>query len=355
MNLGFAVACNRACVLVRGEYIVFLNDDTEVEPGWLGALVRTADAIPAAGAVGSAMFTPEGDLAEAGSIVWRDGGITAVSESVLEKVGPLDGTRQVDYCSASSLLVRRSTWDAVGGFDEGYYPAYFEDVDLCFKITRNGEAVFCDQSSRVRHNRGSSSSTFYQEFLLSRNVKRFVGRWSAELADREVQRPDDVAALRRAIEQAAERPLTKRPPLVGAPSDRADAGSSTPQPLSHLDELQFLRRELENQEGYVSALEAIRLEREELVAHLAEQVDLWAARTAEIEQARVALVSELHAAWRERDEAIEAFRRRISVRLADKLTSVLGHVPGSIRALRWVLRGMGRVRRGIRGRSVAEA
>jgi GT2 family glycosyltransferase len=350
VNLGFAVALNRACMLVRGEYIVFLNDDTEVEPGWLGALVRTADAIPAAGAVGSAMLTPEGDLAEAGSIVWRDGGITAVSQSVLEKVGPLERTRQVDYCSASSLLVRRSTWDAVGGFDEGYYPAYFEDVDLCFKITRNGEGVFCDQSSRVRHNRGSSSSTFYQEFLLSRNVKRFVGRWSAELADRGVQRSDDVAALRRAIERAAERPLTRRQPSAGAVSDRAGGGPGATPPLSSLDELQFLRRELENQEGYVSALEAIRLERETLVADLAEQVDIWAARTAEIEKAREALASELHTARLEHEEAIEAFRRRFSVRLADKSTSALRHVPGSIRALRWVLRGLRRVWRGIRGR-----
>ncbi len=340
VNLGFAVACNRAVTLARGVYIVFLNDDTEVEPGWLEALVRTADAIPGAGAVGSAMLTPEGELAEAGSIVWRDGGITAVSASVLEKIGPLEGTRQVDYCSASSLLVRRSTWDAVGGFDEGYYPAYFEDVDLCFKITRNGEGVFCDQSSRVRHNRGSSSSTFYQEFMLSRNVKRFVGRWSAELADRDAQRPDDVDSLRRAIERAAQRPLTGRTASASAPSDRANARPGAAPPLSHVDELRFLRLELENREEYVDALEGIRLEREKLIAELAEQVSTWASRTAEVEHARQALASELHTAWREREEAIEAFRRRFSVRLADKLTSALGHVPGSIRVLRWVLRSV---------------
>ena len=350
VNLGFAVACNRAVALARGVYIVFLNDDTEVEPGWLEALVRTADAIPIAGAVGSAMLTPEGKLAEAGSIVWRDGGITAVSESVFEKVGPLDGTRQVDYCSASSLLVRRSTWDAVGGFDEEYYPAYFEDVDLCFKITRNGEGVFCDPSSRVRHNRGSSSSTFYQEFMLSKNVKRFVQRWSAELSERDPQQADDVAALRRSIERAAQRPLARRTPSAAALSDRANARRSAAQLLSHVDELQFLRLELENKEEHVAALEGIRLERETLVAYLAEQVAYlaeqvatWASRTAELEHARQALTSELHTARREREEAVSAvvaFRRRVSVRLADKLTSALGRVPGSIRALHWVLRGI---------------
>jgi DNA repair ATPase RecN len=117
--------------------------------------------------------------------------------------------------------------------------------------------------------------------------------------------------------------------------------------LSHVDELWFLRLELENKEEYVAALEGIRLEREKLVADLAEQVATWASRTAEVERARQALASELHTttsdlhtAWREREEAIEAFRRRVSVRLADKLTSALGHVPGSIRALHWVLRGL---------------
>jgi GT2 family glycosyltransferase len=346
VNLGFAGACNRAAALARGEYIVFLNDDTEVEPGWLEALVRTADALPGAGAVGGAMLTPDGKLAEAGSIVWRDGGITAVSASVLEKVEPFDGTRQVDYCSACSLLVRRSTWDAVGGFDEEYYPAYYEDVDLCFKIRRNGEGVYFDPSSRVRHNRGSSSSGFYQEFMLSRNGKRFVARWSAELSEYDARRPDDVVALRSSIERAAQRPLAGRTPSVAALPDRANARPGAAQPLSHVDELWFLRLELENKEAYVAALEGIRLEREKLVADLAEQVSTWASRTAEVEGARQVLASELHTARVERDEAmsvVAAFRGRISVRLADKLTSALGHVPGAIRALRWVRRGVKRL------------
>jgi GT2 family glycosyltransferase len=343
VNLGFAVACNRAVALARGPCVVFLNDDTQVEPGWLEALVRSADAIPEAGAVGSAMLTPEGEIAEAGSIVWRDGGITAVSASVLEKVDLLDGPRQVDYCSACSLLVRRSTWDAVGGFDEEYYPAYFEDVDLCFKIRRNGEGVFCDPSSRVRHHRGSSSSTFYQEFLLSRNRARFVQRWSAELTEHDAQQSDDAAALRSAIERAAQRPLAGRTPPASAHSDRTNARPGAAPPGSEVDEPRFLRLELENTEEYVHALESIRLERETLVADLAKQVSTWSTRAGELEGDRQALVAALDTVQHERDEsvaALVAFRRRVSVRLADKLTSALGHVPGATPALRWVLRGI---------------
>jgi GT2 family glycosyltransferase len=344
VNLGFAVACNRAAALARGMYIVFLNDDTEVEPGWLEALVKTADMIPAAGAVGSAMLTPEGRVAEAGSIVWRDGGITAVSASVLEMIDDsFDEARQVDYCSACSLLVRRPTWDAVGGFDEGYYPAYFEDVDLCFKIRRIGEAVFCDPNSKVRHHRGSSSSSFYQEFLLSRNKKRFVQRWSVDLSEHDAQRADDIDALRRSIQRAAHRPLASPRSSDPVPSGGPIASQATPHALSRVDELRFMRLELENQEEYVGALEGLRREREDLIGELAERASTWASRAAELEGARQTLAAQLQMVQHERDEAVStvlAFRRRISVRLADKCASALHHVPGAIRVLRWILRAL---------------
>jgi septal ring factor EnvC (AmiA/AmiB activator) len=104
-----------------------------------------------------------------------------------------------------------------------------------------------------------------------------------------------------------------------------------------------LRLELENTEEYVDALESIRLEREKLVADLAEQVSTWSTRAGELEGDRQALVAALDTVQHERDEsvaALEAFRRRVSVRLANKLTSALGHVPGATPALRWVLRGI---------------
>ena len=49
-----------------------------------------------------------------------------------------DFLRPVDYCSACSLLVRRQPWEALGGFDPRYFPAYYEDVDLCFGLARTG-------------------------------------------------------------------------------------------------------------------------------------------------------------------------------------------------------------------------
>ncbi len=73
VNLGFAGGCNLAARQARGAYLVFLNDDTEVNRGWLEALVRVADTQPRVGAVGSRILFPDGRLQEAGSLVWRDG------------------------------------------------------------------------------------------------------------------------------------------------------------------------------------------------------------------------------------------------------------------------------------------
>jgi GT2 family glycosyltransferase len=134
VNLGFAGGNNRAAECARGEYLVLLNDDTLVEPGWLDWLVSAADANPRAGAVGSCVLFSDGRIQEAGSLIWSDGSTMPVARGVESESLDWHFARPVDYASACSLLVRRNTWEAVGGLDEGYYPAYYEDVDLCLAI-----------------------------------------------------------------------------------------------------------------------------------------------------------------------------------------------------------------------------
>ncbi len=71
-NLGFLRTCNRAALLSKADYLVFLNNDTLVRPGWLDALVRTAEGDPRVGVVGSKLVYPDGTLQEAGGLIWRD-------------------------------------------------------------------------------------------------------------------------------------------------------------------------------------------------------------------------------------------------------------------------------------------
>lgn len=206
LNLGFPAACNLGVERSRAPLVVLLNDDCEVEPGWLDPLVETATTHTEAGAVGSRLLSPDGSLEEAGGLVWSDGTVTMVGHDAPRGSAAFDQQRVVHYCSAASLLVRRSSWDAVGGFEEAYFPGYYEDVDLCFKIAARGQDVLYEPRSVVRHHRGSSTHPIYRQFLAQRNRQHFVERWHEILEQLPAPPPQGTAALEEieeAVRQAA--------------------------------------------------------------------------------------------------------------------------------------------------------
>lgn len=201
VNLGFAGGCNLGARHSRGELLVMLNDDVEVQPGWLDALVATADARPDASAVGSRMTFTDGTLHEAGQIVWRDGSTTAVGRGLPGDTHRYRYLRQVDYCSAASLLVRRSAWLDAGGMDPGYHPGYCEDVDLCFAIQEQGARILYEPRSLVCHHEGSSFDSLWRDFLMKRNRSRLVAKWGKRLAQHEPD-PGRPGAFERALHLA---------------------------------------------------------------------------------------------------------------------------------------------------------
>lgn len=195
-NLGFAGAVNFAAERARGEHIVLLNDDTLVEPGWLEALLDTAARRPAAGAVGSTFLHMDGTLQEAASVLWSDGTTNAVGDGTASTSWNFE--RRADYCSGGALLVRRALWDALGGLDEQYFPAYYEDVDLCLRLAAEGWETWYSPASRLRHVRSSSSAAQYRSFIIAANRERFRRRWAHQLAQR-VAAPSMEAAVWQAM------------------------------------------------------------------------------------------------------------------------------------------------------------
>ncbi len=156
-NSGFAGACTAGVEAGRGEHIMLLNNDTRVISGWIDSLVDELDEHPNTGAVGSMIIREDLLLQESGVIVWSDGSGWQYGNGKSPYEPQYRFRRVVDYCSGAALLVRRSVWDRLDGFDDRFAPAYYEDTDLCFEIRELGLDVVVRPDSMVIHAEGSSS------------------------------------------------------------------------------------------------------------------------------------------------------------------------------------------------------
>jgi GT2 family glycosyltransferase len=183
-NQGFLESCNRAVATARGEYVLLLNNDTELKPGAIDALLATFDR-PSVGLVGAKLIYPDGTLQEAGGIIWNDGTTSNYGRQGDAQDPSYNYRRQVDYCSAAALMVRKSVWDELGGFDSRFRPAYYEDVDLAFRARKAGYEVCYQPLAEVIHFEGITSgkeldhgAKSYQET----NAQRFREAWARELS-----------------------------------------------------------------------------------------------------------------------------------------------------------------------------
>ena len=202
VNLGFAGGCNFAATAAAGEYLVLLNDDTEIRSGWLQALIETADTHPTAGAVGSRVLFPDGSLQEAGCIIWNDGSTMPIGRNSPPESTAFKYRRRVDYCSGCSLLIRRSVWDRLGGLDEGYFPAYYEDTDFSLAVRIEGGDVIYEPRSEVVHIESASSDDQFKEVLFAQSRRRFEHKWRSELTRFPHAEPTSAISVYRAMQRA---------------------------------------------------------------------------------------------------------------------------------------------------------
>jgi GT2 family glycosyltransferase len=273
VNLGFAGGSNQAASVARAPLLIFLNDDSTVEFGCIEALVRATSADPAIGAVGARIVSRDGTLEEAGSVLWRDGWATHVGAGLPPDSDAFRDPRDVDYASANGLLVTRKAWDTVGGFDERFYPAYFEDVDLCLALAEHGFRVRYEPQAKIVHQGSQSSTTAYRRFLLTRNQGRLVEKWGQTLErfDPRPQKfagPKFEAAVRKAVLRAASTHPSvgsTAPAETGAAPDRAGAPVST-DPVGaaeavRAEYLSFLEQRVTWLETYLARLWGVRSRR----------------------------------------------------------------------------------------------
>ena len=177
-NLGFGGGCNFAVTHARGDYVVFLNDDAIVQQGWLTALIRCAQSETGAAIVGSRMVFPDGRLQEAGCVLWSDGSSWQVGHGALASEDLYRARRDTAYCSGAGMLIDRRVFVELNGFDEIFYPAYFEDVDLCLRVHDSGLRVIYEPAASLVHAQSQSSHEYYRSFLYTRNLRTVRTRWA---------------------------------------------------------------------------------------------------------------------------------------------------------------------------------
>ncbi|MBQ4328146.1 MAG: glycosyltransferase [Lentisphaeria bacterium] len=176
-NSGFLRSANRGAAEAGGEYILFLNNDTEVLKWYLDELTTALYTHPDAGMIGSHLIhLNSARLQESGQLICKNGTTLPLGGGGYPDDPQFSYFREVDFCSAASIIMRKKVFEEMGGFDEIYIPAYYEDIDLALRLKKAGYKNYVAPHSRVIHMHFASyggTPAVYNE----RNRKIFMERW----------------------------------------------------------------------------------------------------------------------------------------------------------------------------------
>jgi len=191
-NVGYASACNRAAQLATGDYLLFINPDAEAERSCLEQLLHAIAAREDTAIVGAQVLLPDRRHVNAGDNVLHLSGLSWAGRYGLDvEDGP---PRPAAVVSGAALLARRSAFEALGGYTDGFF-MYYDDVDLAWRARLVGwEVLFCP-AARVVHD---------YEFLKGDYKWRYLerNRWWCLLAYFELRTLVALAPLLLAVELA---------------------------------------------------------------------------------------------------------------------------------------------------------
>jgi GT2 family glycosyltransferase len=200
-NKGFLRAVNQGAAVARGRTLLLLNNDAFPRAGALATALATLGSNPDIGAVGGRIILPSGVLQEAGSIVWSDGSTAGYARGLPAEAGEAMFRRDVDYCSGAFVLTPKPLFEKLGGLDNAFVPAYYEETDYCLRLWQMGQRVVYEPHAVIDHYEfGSQTAAGSAKALMERNRKILLSRHANVLAGRHLPRTEsNVLAARDAV------------------------------------------------------------------------------------------------------------------------------------------------------------
>ena len=191
-NLGFSQACNQGIRAATAPYILFLNNDTEPQPGWLEPLIEILDNDHSVAAVGSKLLFPDRTIQHAGVVIAlqeSSGQICPFHIFYKEKdrLAAANVVTEFAACTAACLIVRADRLRELGGFDENFWNGY-EDVDLCLRLGQSGwRVVYQPKSVLIHHESQSGPERFSRQ---NQNIELLQRKWRNKVSADIVIKPD---------------------------------------------------------------------------------------------------------------------------------------------------------------------
>ncbi len=195
-NLGYAGGANLGVGSSEAQIVVVMNPDVELDHDFGRSLQQLFQQDESLGCAGAKLVFPHSGLIQhaGGHVRWPE--LTTYHHGEQEVPGPQHAeSENVDYVTGAALAIRRTAFDSMGGFDESYYPAYWEDVDLCYRMRESGWAVRYEPSLSGVHHEGGGQQRGDDYFRAwTRNRLRFAQRhlsrqqWWQEFIPAEISR-----------------------------------------------------------------------------------------------------------------------------------------------------------------------
>jgi len=195
-NRGFLKNCNNAVNHALGKYVLLLNNDTIVSKDSISYLLETIKISDKYGAVGGKMILPNNTLQEAGSIIWRDGSTFGYGRGDDPLKPEYNFLREVDYCSGAFLLINKELFIKLGGFDDRYCPAYYEEADFCMRLRKRGYKIIYQPLAEIIHYEFISNKKNNCIQLQLTNRIKFYKKWKSYLLSKHVNNPQNILAAR---------------------------------------------------------------------------------------------------------------------------------------------------------------